>query len=89
MSDAKFKVRRFISEYSQKAEVLIAEYELSELDLFKLKAEFDETNPEQAMFDCYEIRKSNVSFINKYTHEPIAWDFSKNAYFIEANYLSD
>ncbi len=85
MIDTKFKARRFIAEYSEETEELIAEHELSEFDLCKFKAEFGEENPEQPMFGCYEIHEPNISFINKYISQPISWDFNNSSYFVEAH----
>jgi hypothetical protein len=85
MIDSKYKVRRYIAEYSEETEKLLAEYELSAFDLAKFQKEFGEICPENPMFDCYPIKKSNVAFLKSYINEEPSWDFAKKSYFVEAH----
>jgi hypothetical protein len=85
MIDTTLKVRRFIAEYSEETEELVAEHEFAEFDLCKFKAEFGEVNSEGLMFESYEILEPNISFINKYVSQPICWNFDKSSYFVEAH----
>ena len=70
MIDSKYKVRRYISEFSEDTGELLVEYELSSFDLEKFKIiEFSELNPASPMFDAYQINKSNISFLKSYMGE--------------------
>ena len=44
MIDPEFNVRRYISEFSEKSERLVAKYELSSFNLSKFQDEFGETD---------------------------------------------
>jgi hypothetical protein len=85
MIDTKYQVRRYITEFSEIAEKLLAEYELSDFDLEKFQKEFGVLDPENPMFDCYPIKKSNVDFIKNFIHEEVNWDFVDKCYFVEAH----
>ena len=85
MIDFKYNVRRYIAEYSEETEELIAEHELIDFDLNKFKIEFGEINPEQPMFGCYPISPSNISFLEKYLGNELKWDFQKSSFFVEAH----
>lgn len=85
MIDTELIVRRYIAEYSNDSEELTAEYELTAFDLSKFQAEFNEPNPRDPMFDCYEITEGNVEFIEKYLGVDVCWDFASKCYFVEAS----
>jgi hypothetical protein len=85
MIDAKYNVRRYIAEYSERNEDLLAEHELSSFDLEKFQEEFGETDPKNPMFDCYPIKESNTNFLKQYVDSEPVWDFEVKSYFIEAH----
>ncbi|MCY9826088.1 DUF7683 domain-containing protein, partial [Vibrio chagasii] len=85
MIDEKYKVRRYIAEYSEETEDLVAEHELLDFELDAFKKEFDEANPDQPMFGCYPVLAANTDFLNPLLVKPISWDFDKSSYFVEAH----
>lgn len=85
MIDNVFKVRRFITAFSEESGELTAEYDLASFDLVKFQTEFNEPNDKNPMLDCYPIREANVRFIESYISNKIVWDFNKKSYFIEAH----
>ena len=85
MIDMEYKVRRYITEFSEETEELIAEHELSDFDLKKFRHEFGEDNPDQGMITCYQITESNINFLEKYLASPIDWDFKRSSYFVEVH----
>jgi hypothetical protein len=87
MIDTQYSVRRFIAEYSEETEELLAEYELSSFELIEFQAEFNETNPRDPMFDCYSIKKENVEFIKSHIVQEPEWDFVNKSYFVEAHII--
>ena len=87
MIDSEFNVRRYITEFSKKTERLVAKHELSSFNLSKFQVEFRETDTNNPMFDCYQITENNLPFISLYLENELAWDFSKNSYFVECDRL--
>jgi len=85
MIDERYQVRRYITEFSQSTEELLAEYDLCDFDLEAFQKEFSELNPENPMFDCYQVRESNVEFLRKYIENEPEWDFVNKSYFVEAH----
>lgn len=85
MIDTKYNARRYIAEYSEETQFLMAEYHLADFDLSKFQQEFDEPNPNDPMFDCYAITLENISFLKPYLNIEPKWDFVKNSYFVEAS----
>ena len=85
MIDEIFKVRRYISEFSEETEELIAEYDLASFSLARFQAELSQSSFESPMFDSYPIQENNVKFIEGYMGYKIAWDFDNKSYFVEAN----
>lgn len=85
MIDDIYKVRRYITVFSEETEELIAEYDLASFNLAKFQTELNEPNSENPMFDCYPIKKENVKFIENYISNNIAWDFKSMSYFVEAH----
>lgn len=88
MIDEKFKVSRYLAEYSESTEKLLAKYDLSDFDLVAFQKEFSEANPDNPMFDCYQVKKSNVEFLQRYIENEPKWDFANNAYFVEAHAIT-
>jgi len=85
MMDETFKVRRYIAEYCEETEALIAEYDLVSFDLVKFQTEFNEPNSENPMFECCPIKEKNIPFIENYVAQKIAWNFNQKSYFVEAS----
>ena len=85
MIDTQFKVRRYITEFSEETEELRAEYELSTFDLPAFQLEFDEPIIEDPMFDCYPVKEKNVAFLKTYLAEEPEWDFVSKSYYVEAH----
>jgi len=85
MIDSKYKVKRYITEFSEETEELIAEYDLDGFELSKFLNEFNEPHAENPMFDCYPIKSENVSFLKKYIDDVPEWDFVNKSYFVEAH----
>tara|TARA_B100001989_G_C24528971_1_gene460422 strand:- start:1188 stop:1451 length:264 start_codon:yes stop_codon:yes gene_type:complete len=84
MIDEKYKVRRYIAEYSEETEELMAEYYLSDFDLAAFQKEFYEPDPKNPMFNCYPITADNLSFIRNYIENEPDWDFENKSYSVEA-----
>ena len=85
MIDTEFKARRYISEFSEETDELIAEYDFRSFELKELQIEFGEPNSESPMFDCYPIKECNVEFLAKYLEKEPEWNFVHKAYFVEAH----
>jgi len=85
MIDKKYKVRRYITEFSEKTEELLAEYELSSFDLKKFQAELGETDKENSMVDCYPIHEKSIVFMKSFLSCEPKWDFKNKSYFVEAH----
>lgn len=77
------QIRRYIAEYSEQNDELIAEYDLTNFDLEKFQKEFGEPDQKNPMFDCYPIKQSNISFIQSYIEIAPVWDFKSKSYFLE------
>jgi len=84
---SKYQVRRCITEFSKITEKFLAEYELTDFDLGKFQKEFGVLDPENSMFDCYLIKKSNVYFVKNFIEEELNWDFVNKTYFVEAHII--
>jgi hypothetical protein len=85
MIDTEFKVRRYIAEFSQETEELIAEYDLCYFELKQFQTEFCEPNSDNPMFDSYPIKECNVKFLKKHLAKEPEWDFVNKSYFVEAH----
>ncbi|MFT5677138.1 MAG: hypothetical protein ACI808_003090 [Paraglaciecola sp.] len=85
MIDSKYKVKRYITEFFEETEELIAEYDLGGFDLSKFQKEFNEPNAENPMLDCYPIKSENISFLKKYIDVEPEWNFVNKSYFVEAH----
>ena len=85
MIDTEFKVRRYITEFSEETDELIAEYDLASFELKQFQVEFCEPKSDSPMFDCYPIKKCNVKFLRKHLAREPEWDFVNKSYFVEAH----
>jgi len=85
MIDSEYKVKRYITEFSEKTEELLAEYDLNSFELSEFQKEFNETNDKNPMFECYPIKPENVGFLKKYISDSPEWDFSSKSYFVESH----
>lgn len=84
MIDETYNVRRYVAEYSENTDELLADYELETFELKQFQVEFCE-NRDEPMFCCYPITVSKVDFMEGYLKEKINWDFANKAYFLEAS----
>lgn len=85
MRDEQYDLRRYIAEYSEETQELTGEYDLSDFDLTKFQAEFNEPNLDDPMVDCYPITADNVAFLKPYLATEPDWNFAENSYFVEAH----
>lgn len=85
MIDARYNCKRYIAEFSEETEELLAKYDLSSFDLASFQLEFGESDSSNPMFDCYQINKENVAFIKRHLKEEPNWDFINKSYFVEAS----
>ncbi len=85
MIDSKYKVKRYITEFSEETEELISEHDLVDFELSKFQKEFNEPNSENPMFDCYEVKPENIGFLKNYIANEPDWDFVNKSYFVEAH----
>jgi len=83
MIDEKFKVRRYVAEFSEETEELLATYDLSSFNLIEFQREFRESNARNPMLDCYSVHESNLEFLSKYMFKEPVWDFLNKSYFVE------
>ncbi len=84
MIDTKYKVRRYIAEFSEKTEELLAEHELTSFDLEKFQNMFCVSDLNNPMFDCYQINEANCDFLAGYIDFEPSWDFKNKSYFVES-----
>ncbi|ODC03837.1 hypothetical protein BFW38_10065 [Terasakiispira papahanaumokuakeensis] len=84
MIDQEFSVRRFVTEYSNETETLLADYELVAFNLEAFQSALG-VSSEDPMFDCYEIGPHHVVFLTQCLAIMPAWDFSRRSYYIEAS----
>ena len=87
MKDTNFGVRRYIAEYSDETEELIAEHDLTGFELSQFQREFNEPNNEDPMYDCYPIKLENLSFLKTYINDEPEWDLVNKSYFVEAHII--
>lgn len=85
MRDEQLNVKRYVAQYSATTEWLTAEYDLTDFDLKKFQAEFNEPNTDDPMVDCYPITADNVAFLKPYLAKEPDWNFAENSYFVEAH----
>lgn len=85
MIDYVLEVRRYLTEYSNETEELIAEYDLQSFDLKLFQTEFCGPDRDNQMFDCYSIKESNVKFLKMHLVKEPEWDFVEKSYFVEAH----
>jgi len=84
MIDIEHNARRFITEFSNETDELLAEYDLASFDLKLFQIEFAEGDASDPMYYCYPIKEENIAFLKKYLSEELDWDFVNKAYFVEA-----
>ncbi|MBM7424675.1 DUF7683 domain-containing protein [Spongiibacter marinus] len=58
MIDARYNCKRYVAEFSELSEELLAKYDLSSFDLASFQSEFGESDASNPMFDCYQINVS-------------------------------
>ena len=84
MLDVQHNVRRFVSEFDNDSDELVADHELRDFDLPTFQREFG-VSSDNPMFDCYPIRREQVGFVSMYLEQPVSWDFDNRSYFVEAS----
>ncbi len=84
MNDTKFNVRRYVTEFLEVTEELIAEYELLSFELKQFQMEFETLGSDSPMFNCYPIKECNVKFLSMYLVKEPEWDFVNKSYFLQA-----
>lgn len=84
MIDTKLSVRRYVTEFSNSTDELIAEYELDSFDMTEFRVWFKVPTSGNPMFESYPILAENVEFIENYMGIKPEWDFEMNSYFVEA-----
>ena len=57
---------RGVSEFCNRTDELVAEYELASFGLKKFQVGFKEPNQNNPMFDAYVITEANLPFLKKY-----------------------
>lgn len=82
--DEQYNVRRYVSEFCNNSDELLAKYELESFNLAAFQGAFgvDSANP---MFECYSITQEHLSFLSPYLAQEIYWDFKAKSYFVEAD----
>jgi hypothetical protein len=93
------KVNRTLTEFSNTTDELVAEHELIGFELSKFKQQFNSKfkgafeagseNYDPLMYGCYPVTAEDVEFIRGYLAEPIAFDFVKYSYFVEATAVAE
>ncbi|WP_456238191.1 DUF7683 domain-containing protein [Marinobacter mangrovi] len=84
MIDSKFGLSRFLAEYSEQSEELIARYEFAKFDLDAFQSEF-QVESSDPMFDCYEVGQRHLRFLESCLARVPSWDFDDNSYFLESH----
>ncbi|AUD77897.1 hypothetical protein CW740_01050 [Kangiella profundi] len=89
MIDSTYKVRRYISEFCNHSDQLLAEYDLRSFDLHKFQNEFGVIDMKNPMFDCYPLHWSNIPFMKAYLSLEPEWDFVNKSYFVESQSIEE
>lgn len=77
------KITRFIAEYANQNDALIAKYPLKSFDLAEFQEEFGIVSPDNQMLDRYPIFESSLLLLNAHLAKPIAWKFVSHSYYLE------
>lgn len=80
-----YRIIRTLTCYSTSDERMVFDVQLQGFDLEKFQREF-EIDGSDLMFDCYEVKVSNLPFLQEFIPSAVGinWDFNNYAYFIEA-----
>ena len=78
------RVHRYLAEYSNETDELLARHEFTHFDLAAFQGAFGITTAADPMYDCYEVTPETKEFISGFTGTPIAWDFNGRSYYVEA-----
>lgn len=80
-------VERVLTVYSNPAEEFVTEHPLLAFNLAEFRKWFNEDG-DSLMYLCYVVAPKDVEFLAGYLAEPVAFDFNRYCYFVEA-YVSD
>ncbi len=78
------KITRYIAEYTNQTDELVAKYPLKSFDLEEFQEEFGIVNPENQMLDRYPIFESSLLLLNAHLANPVQWKFVSHSYYLEA-----
>ncbi len=79
-------VERVLAVLDNETERLVAEYALHSFDLEAFKQHFAvEDDYDPLMYNVYPVSPTDVEFMSKYLDEEVAFDFDRNAYFVECH----
>ena len=80
-------VRRYVTAFFKEGDTLAFEIDLAAFSLEDFQREFKVDNPEDPMFDCFEIKPENTEFLKLYLERELEWNFEVFSYFLEAESL--
>ena len=84
MTDAP-EVGRVLTVFSNPEEEFVTEHRLANFDLEKFRDWFNPDGGDPSMFYCYMVMPKDVEFLSAYLGEPVAFDFGRYCYFVEAD----
>ena len=79
------EIGRVLTVFSNPDEEFVAEYPLADFDLEKFRDWFNPDGGDPSLFYCYMVMPKDVEFLSAYLPEPVAFDFSRYCYFVEAD----
>lgn len=79
------KITRFIAEYDNHNDALIAKHPLKSFDLSDFQEEFGIVNPDNQMLAKYPVFESSQLLLNNHLVKPIRWKFLSHSYYLESN----
>jgi len=77
------KITRYIAEYTNQTDALVAKYPLKTFDLAEFQEEFGIVNPDNQMLDRYPIFESSLLLLNAHLAQPVPWKFVTHSYYLE------
>ena len=79
------EIGRVLTVFSNPDEEFVAEYPLANFDLEKFRDWFNPDGGDPSLFYCYMVMPKDVEFLSAYLPEPVAFDFGRYCYFVEAD----
>lgn len=77
------KIIRFVAEYDNRNDALLAKYPLKSFDLSAFQEEFGIVNPDNQMLARYPVFESSQLLLNSHLSKPIRWNFLSLSYYLE------